>query len=170
MGMEEFQDIEAGLAYLNTKTDVKRIGIFGFSMGGVTAIRTAARNPEIAAVVAEGGYHNMGDNIIKPDKHKSVFENAFLYTIAGMLWIYSGVNPWQVSPVDDLASISPRPVFLIYGEHEAESGHAQEQYDAALPPKHLWIVPGGSHGSNYGVAPEIYEAKILDFFNRTLLP
>jgi len=170
MGMEEFQDIEAGLAYLNTKTDVKRIGIFGFSMGGVTAIRTAARNPEIVAVLAEGGYHNMGDNIIKPDKHKSVFENAFLYTIAGMLWIYSGVNPWQVSPVDDLATISPRPVFLIYGEHEAESGHARAQYDAALPPKQLWTVPGGNHGSNYLVAPEIYEAKILDFFNRTLLP
>jgi fermentation-respiration switch protein FrsA (DUF1100 family) len=100
-------------------------------MGGVTAIRTAARNPEIAAVVAEGGYHNMGDNII--------------------------------------ASISPRPVFLIYGEHEAESGHAGAQYSAALSPKDLWLVPGGSHGSNHQIAPMMYELKILDFFNRSLL-
>ncbi len=138
-------------------------------MVGVTAIRSAARNPEIAAVVAEGGYHNMGDNIIKPDKRKSVFETAFLHTVAGMFWVYSSINPWQVSPIDDLASISPRPVFLIYGEHEAESGHAGAQYSAALSPKDLWLVPGGSHGSNHQIAPMMYELKILDFFNRSLL-
>ena len=170
MGMQEFLDLEAGLAYLKAITEVQTIGIFGFSMGGVTAIRTAARNPEIAAVVAEGGYHNMGDNIIKPDKPKSVFENAFLHTVAAMLRVYIGVDPWQVSPIDELSSISPRPVLLIYGEHEAESGYARAQYEAALPPKEFWLVPDGNHGSNHLVAREIYEAKILDFFNRTLLP
>lgn len=169
MGAREIHDAEAGLAFLKTQAEVKVIGAFGFSMGGVTAIRSAARNPGIVAVVAEGGYHNMGDNIIKPGKTKSILEKAFLYTVTGLLWILNNVNPWQVSPIDDIASISPRPIFLIYGEHESESGHAQAQFNAAQQPKQFWLVPGGNHGSNHATAPEQYQVRILDFFNNVLL-
>jgi len=169
LGANELFDAEAGLKFLLNLEDIKSIGVFGFSMGGVTAIRTAARNPEIVAVIAEGGFYNLGKDIVSPDSHKSAPLNLFLHTIAGFFWLHTNQNPWSISPIDDIPLISPRPVFLIYGEHEANDGRALLQFDAAREPKEIWIVPNGRHGQNYIISQEEYEQRVLSFFNKHLL-
>ncbi len=170
LGYKEALDTQAALQFLLQEQDIDaaRIGAFGFSMGGVAAIRAAARNTQITAVVAEGGYHNLAEDILEP-RTSSWFEQIFLYPVLGMFWLQTGVNPWQSRPIDDLPFIAPRPVLLIYGEHEAANGRAEAQYQAALEPKELWIVPGGAHGINYRIAPEEYAARVLAFFDRWLL-
>ena len=170
LGGSEIQEAAAGLAFLLSRTEVDpaRIGIFGFSMGGVGAIRTAARHPEIAAVVAEGGYFNLGDDFVEPDAPEPLFRKVFLVTVAGVFWQRTGHNPWQLSPVDEIGALSPRPVLLIYGEHEAGSGRAQLQFDTAGEPKELWVVPGGDHGKNHLAAPGEYTQRIVTFFKNTL--
>ncbi len=172
VGYHEVQDAAAGLAFLQTRAEVdpNRIGLFGFSMGGVSAIRTAARHPEAAAVLAEGGYYNLGADIVGADAETGLLRRAFLYTIAGVFRLQTGINPWDSSPVDDIATISPRPVYLIYGEHEVVKGRPDLQYEAAQEPKTLWIVPGGDHGTNYGIAQEEYERRTLEFFEQALAP
>jgi len=168
LGAKEVLDAEAGLAFLQSQQEVKKIGIFGFSLGAVAAIRTAARHPEIVAVVAEGGYFNLGDDMIEPESQLSPLRRGFLYTIAGAYWLQSSVNPWEISPIDDLAAISPRPVLLIYGDGEVASGRALEQFTAAREPKSLWIVPGGAHGSNFNASPGEYRRRVTDFFSRAM--
>jgi pimeloyl-ACP methyl ester carboxylesterase len=170
LGANEVLDMAAGLAYLQQQPGIERIGMIGFSMGGVTAIRTAARYPQIEAVVAEGGYFNLGDDIIEPGLAKSPLHSLFLYTVAGAFWLQSGVNPWIISPIADLPKISPRPVLLIYGEKEVASGRAREQFLAAGEPKQLWIVPGSLHGSNYQIARNEYEQRVLALFDQALRP
>jgi len=168
LGYDEEQDAAAGLEFLNGQPEVSQIGAFGFSMGGVTAIRAAERHPEILAVVAEGGYYNLGDHIVKTEDRSSLPRKAFLYSIAVIYWLQTGVKPWTISPIDDLPGISPRPVLLIYGEHELSSGRGDLQYAAAHEPKILWIVPGGNHGTNYTTSPQEYQSRVLDFFRLTL--
>ncbi len=169
LGGKELWDVEAALHFLKTQPFVNRIGVFGFSMGGATAIRSAARYPEIEAIIAEGGYFNLGEDIVEPDLLEPIARKVFLYTVAFALWTQTGVNPWELSPVDDLPMISPRPVYLIYGEHEIASGRGALQYQAARQPKDLWIVPGGGHGRNHLVAPEEYQQRVSTFFIETLL-
>lgn len=169
LGGKELWEAEAGLDFLLAQPEVRAVGAIGYSMGGVTAIRLTARRPEVSAVVAEGGYFNLGQDIVEPQQSKPPYVQALLYSVAGIFWLQSGVNPWEISPIDDLPRISPRPVLLIYGEHEAASGRAQQQFQAALPPKELWIVPGGSHGRNYAQAPEAYQQRVLAFFQVALL-
>jgi uncharacterized protein len=169
LGANELMDAEAALTFLQSRPGVEEIGAIGFSMGGVTAIRTAARHPEIAAVAAEGGYFNMGKDFVEPEKPKPLYLNIFLYCIAGMFEYQYGIDPWEISPVDDLPRISPRPVFLIYGENELQDGHGDLQFAAAKEPKDLWIVPGGAHGTNYTIASEEYEQRVLEFFNQALV-
>jgi fermentation-respiration switch protein FrsA (DUF1100 family) len=89
--------------------------------------------------------------------------------VAASYWLQSGTNPWQVSPIDDLPAISPRPILLIYGESEIASGRAYDQFAAASQPKELWVVPGGDHGRNYAQSPAEYEQRVLAFFDRYLL-
>lgn len=172
LGYREAEDAAAGAAFLGGRPEVQpgRIGVFGFSMGGVAAIRAAARQPGFAAVVAEGGFFNLGADFVEPGSKQSLARRTFLYTLAGLFWLRTGANPWQISPVDDLPALAPRPVLLIYGEHEAQSGRAAVQFAAAGEPKTLWLVPGGSHGSNYAVAPAEYARRLVAFFDQALAP
>ncbi|MFM8322620.1 MAG: alpha/beta hydrolase family protein [Chloroflexota bacterium] len=168
IGANELLDAQAALDYLGGRPEVQTTAAFGFSMGGVTAIRAAARRPEIAALVAEGGYFNMGRDFTGEGEGGGPLERLFLYSVAGMFYVQHGVNPFRISPVDDLPLISPRPVLLIYGSQELQIGRGELQYAAAGPPKELWVVPGGDHGTNYAVAGPEYERRVLEFFNRWL--
>lgn len=169
LGGKEALDLAAGVDFLKSRPEVKDVGVLGFSMGAASAVRAAAQHLEIVAVAAEGGYFNLGNDFVEPGSRQSPLRNLFLYTIASAYWLQSGVNPWEVSPIDDLPRLSPRPVLLIYGEKEAASGRASAQFAAAGEPKVLWIVPGGDHGSNYRMAQQEYERRILEFFNQYVL-
>jgi dipeptidyl aminopeptidase/acylaminoacyl peptidase len=169
LGANEIRDAAASLDFLSQQPEVNHVGAIGFSMGGVTAIRSAARYPAIEAIVAEGGYYNLAGDLTNEGNPTPLYQRIFLSTIAGLFRLRTGVNPWQVSPIEDLPRINPRPVYLIYGEHEAASGHAQDQFAAARQPKQFWLVPGGAHGSNHIAAPQQYKDSILDFFDRNLL-
>ena len=171
LGYAEVTGAAAGVDFLLSRPEVDpgRIGVMGFSMGGVTAIRAAARHPQIAAIVAEGGYFNLGRHLTGNRGNEPIPMRALRYSIAAAYLLQAGENPWQVSPIDDLPTISPRAVLLIYGEDELLGGGGDLQFSAAREPKELWVVPGGSHGRNYLVAKEAYEARVLDFFKRNLL-
>ncbi len=170
LGAREVDAAAAGVDFLLVHPDVDpdRIGAIGFSMGGVTLIRAAARQPHIRALVAEGGYDHLGEHIARPGVEKSLPRAVFLHTVAAVYWLQTGVNPWRISPRADIAAISPRPVLLIYGEEEVARGGGWAQYEAAGEPKEIWIVPGGDHGGNYRVAPDAYERRVLSFFERYL--
>lgn len=169
LGGREAEEVAAALDYLHGRKEVRRVGIIGYSMGGAAALRAAAMYPDIAAVVAEGGFYNLGEDIIEADSEEPIFKRIFLYTIAGMFWLQSGENPWEISPIEALPEISPRPVFLIYGEYEVFSGRAQAQFEAAKEPRSLWVVPGSGHGQNYQLAGKQYEQRVLEFFDQALL-
>jgi dipeptidyl aminopeptidase/acylaminoacyl peptidase len=169
LGGRETDDILMGVEFLSHRPEVSQIGVIGFSMGGVAAVRTAARDARILAVVDDGGYFNLGNDIVEPTASMSIFRRYFLYNIAWSFRIQTGIDPWEISPVDDVAIIAPRPLLLVYGEYEAQSGRAELQYGAAREPKELWIVPGVGHGQVYRVAGEEYRSRILEFFSRYLI-
>ena len=41
-------------------------------------------------------------------------------------------------------------------------------YNAARAPKELWIVDDAGHCSAHALFPEVYEGRVLEFFERTL--
>lgn len=172
LGGHEIYDARAGLNFLISRPEIEpdKIGAFGFSMGGVTALRLAARHPEIQAVIAEGGYDQLGRHITRPGQRIALPRRIFLYTVAASFWLQTGLDPWTISPLDDIAMIAPRPVFLIYGEREIERGGGRRQFEAAGAPKFLWVVEGGDHGTNYAIDPVEYDRRILEFFEQALFP
>jgi len=168
LGGNELYDAEAALLFLleHDQVDNGKIGAMGFSMGGATAIRLAAQQTEIQAVVRDGGFSNLGE-LLNPSPNNTI-AIAFFQTICQIIFHYqTGIDPLDVSPIEDLKMIAPRPVMLIYGEAEAKYGI--EQYQAAKEQKTLWIVPDSAHGMNYSFAPDEYEERLLTFFTQTLL-
>ena len=127
LGYREADDLELMAKYALIQPGVIRLGALGFSAGSVAALRGAARLPEIRAVVAEGNYYNLDYEI-----HNVVLSYRGLV----------GVWPAEVSPVSDLPALSPRPVFLIFGEKEIANNRGYDQLAAAGEPKQMWVVPG----------------------------
>lgn len=168
LGADELYEAESALYFLldRPEVDPNRIGVMGFSMGGATAIRLAARHTEVNALVRDGGYSNL-ETLLTPPGKVSPLQKLFQSTVYLYFNWRTGVDPWSISPIEDLPEISPRPVFLIYGE--GELGPGLEQFESPGESKELWIVPGGAHGQNHVAQPGEYQFRVLNFFEKALL-
>jgi dipeptidyl aminopeptidase/acylaminoacyl peptidase len=168
-GYAEVSDVAGALAFVQAQPDVDpdRIGVLGFSVGGATAILSAAQLGDIRAVASEGNFYNLGDDIA--GGHGSPLETFYQQAILFFYRRQTGIDARLISPIDAIGQISPRPVLLIFGEYEVASGRAAEQLAAAGEPKALWIVPGVGHGGYIQTRPDEYEARVIRFFDEALL-
>lgn len=168
-------DIDAAATWLRDQDDVgrRRIGGLGLSMGGEQMIEAAADNPRLKAVVSEGaGIRSVREAFLR--RGPNALELALQYPQDLMqtvsVWL---LGDETVPPplTQAAAEISPRAVFFIYGE----DGQAIEKavnpvlYDAALPPKAIWQVPGAGHTGGITAEPDEYERRVIGFFDRALL-
>jgi fermentation-respiration switch protein FrsA (DUF1100 family) len=170
-GYAEVDDVAGALAFVQAQPEVdsNRIGALGFSVGGATAIFSAAQSEGVRAVVSEGNFYNLGDDIANAGGNNSLLESFYTQAILFFYRRQTGVDARLISPIDAIGHISPRPVLLIFGEYEVASGHAHEQFAAAGEPKSLWVVPGVGHGGYIQTWPEEYEARVISFFDEALL-
>jgi uncharacterized protein len=166
LGYYETLDAKAALDFALAQPDVEQIGGWGGSMGAVTMIRATARYPEIEALVADSPYATLSDemDIRIPFPMMRSLIQFFVEK-------QTGVSPDWVRPVDDIASISPRPVFLIQGMGDGmvPLDSAERLFDAAGEPRKLWTEPDVPHLSMYAYYRESYIERVISFFDEYLL-
>lgn len=169
LGYREVDDVAGALDWLLARPDVDaaRIGVHGFSSAGATAIMAAARRPELRAVVAEGGYHDLGRGSI--GEGGNIVETIARITAKMTYRLATGVDVSAVSPVSVIGQIAPRPILLIYGTDEVSLPGAREQLAAAGGNAQLWEVPRAWHGGYLAVAPAEYAQRVVAFFDAALL-
>ena len=175
LGAKEPWDIEAAVDYLKTRSDIdpERIGVQGCSLGAVSAILAAAETPEIKGVVAEIPFKNLTSAIAHAFKHakEGVGLPSFPFAPVSKFFceLRLGVDLNEVSPVNVIGQISPRPVFLIddLEDDVFPRDSVEALYEAAREPKELWQIPGAPHGQGWETAPEEYERRVLAFWRRT---
>ena len=170
LGYHEAIDLQEAATWVLEQPDVAKVGVLGYSLGGVTAILGAAQDARIEAVVAEGGFYDLTADITERGKRIPLTRRLMYSTNPLFFRLKTGVSTQSISPVSVIGRIGPRPLLLIYGEHEVDEAHAQEQYETAGDPKQLWIVPNCGHGGYLQVAPEEWERRVVIFFNEALLP
>jgi fermentation-respiration switch protein FrsA (DUF1100 family) len=165
LGYYEVLDVKAALDYALAQPGVKHIGGWGGSMGAVTMIRSAAKYSEIEAIVADSSFPTLVDEldlrvpfpVIRP-------------LIRFFAEQQTALDLNDVRPVDDVAFISPRPVFIIQGMQDGAipANSAQRIYDAAGEPKQLWTELDAGHLGMYSVHPDEYTEKVIGFFDQHL--
>lgn len=174
LGYHEQKDIEAAIAFLKTKRDTidpKRIGIYGFSMGGSAAVLAAAKTGAFAAVVADSAFTSLRDqarDAITGFYHLPSFPFLHLTVLGYELYFQTRVD--AISPISVIAAIAPRPVLIIAGEGDKliPAGNGRKLFAAAGEPKELWIIPGADHGGTLAAAGSEYEKRVGEFFDRYL--
>jgi dipeptidyl aminopeptidase/acylaminoacyl peptidase len=175
LGYLERKDVSAALHYLSSRSEVDqdRIGIFGFSLGGSTAILSAAEQKKFRAVAADSAFSSLRDQarqVITGFYHLPAFPFVNISVLGYELYFQTKVR--NIDPQSVIGSIAPAPVLIIAGEGDdmipAENG--RKLYQAAQEPKELWVIPVGGHGGTVAAAGNEYNKKVGDFFDNYLKP
>jgi hypothetical protein len=166
------EDLLAALAFLRQRPDVDpdRIGGLGLSVGGELLLQTAAETDDLKAVVADGaGYRSIREQLAAPGAGKWLLLPNYGLT-TGAIAVFANEGP--PASLDELVGrIAPRSIFLVYADPGAGGEeHLNPVYvDAAGEPKTVWRIPGAGHTGGLDARPREYEARVITFFERTLL-
>jgi fermentation-respiration switch protein FrsA (DUF1100 family) len=165
LGYYEQLDVEAALDYALNQSDVEHIGAWGGSMGAATVILTAAKHPEIEAVVSDSAFPSLED-VMRLNTPIKIMQPYVLFFGEQL----SGAKINQVRPVDEIGKISPRAVFIIDGwDGSAVAMNSPYRFfDAAGEPKQLWVEEGVPHLTMYTNDPKGYEKRVIGFFDEYL--
>ena len=174
-GLLETLDLEGAVRYMLARPEMhgKRLGVAGFSMGAATAILTAARVPQIEAVVADSSFANFADVVATGFREMyrlPPFPFAPLALRVGERLV--GITSSENRPVDSISSISPRPVLLIHGTQDRLIPVTESYllHSAAGDPVELWIVEGAGHVGARFLDFEGYVDRVSGFLTRQLRP
>jgi len=172
-GYHEVRDVSAALAWLQAQPDVdpERIGILGESMGAVAAIRAAAQLPQIKAVVAANPYADPEEAIYNIWRGTGLPAFPFVPLQIALGELQTGLDLADLQPLDDVSTISPRPILILAGGQDPITGPEAgvRIYAAAGEPKELWYEPEVGHQSFLPIYPEEYERRVVGFFDAALL-
>jgi fermentation-respiration switch protein FrsA (DUF1100 family) len=145
-------DLEAVVAYLSGLAGGgdSELYLVGFSAGAAASIYVASQNKHIAGVAACACPAHFG--LFTSAGQPSIIER---YRSIGAIrdeGFPPSIKAWfdslrQVTPVDHVAGIAPRPLLLVHGSQDATVpvDHARELYDKAGSPKKLVIIEGAGH-------------------------
>jgi len=143
-------DAAIGLLYDMEAVDRSRISLMGFSGGAAVSIYVAAKDPRITSVVSLA----CPAVFIFPEEHPhenvvNHFRNIGVIRDEGFP---ESIDKWfesfnTISPINSIAAISPRPLYLIHGDKDelVPVEHAYELYQKAKEPKEMNIIPGAGH-------------------------
>lgn len=158
----------------------RAIAGWGVSLGGAILILAAAQEPAIQAIVSDSAYAD-----IIPRLERDIPEQGHLpamFTPGGLVAAQAiyGVDYYNARPVDVIASIAPRPIFLIHGANDNKNHDGTPPSDmytlaaAALSASHAnvqtWLVPGVGHAQAYLLTGKVYVDRIVAFYTAALGP
>ena len=171
VGLKEAWDVEAAVSYVSERYGRGPVGVLGISMGGGAAIMAGARRDEIAAVVTDCAFTDLGDIM-----RLKIPEFARAGT-APLGWLSIAVGEWMaggrlrdVRPVDYVGRLAPRPLLLIYSGRDSYLPPEQpgDMFAAAGEPKEMWLAPGSDHAVARLDHKAEYERRVVEFFDRYL--
>ncbi|MCY1015547.1 alpha/beta hydrolase [Pyxidicoccus sp. MSG2] len=168
-GDGERRDVTAALDFVSARPDVDpaRVGLFGFSMGGTTALLVASTDARVKAVAAAGAFPALEADVYSGyGRWGALSAEPVLWTLR-----HAGVDVKAVRPIDGMCRLQGRPLLLINGDVDPDAPAKLQAslFRAACEPKSLWVVEGAGHGEYAKVAPSEYERRLRQHFDAALL-
>ncbi len=145
--------------------DASRLGVFGPSMGGYLAPRSAAQDERIKACAASGGSFN------RRHQRASAERDSFQLVRLKHLWKTDNINRLSElmgqATLEGIAHKIRCPLLVIHGTKDfVPLEQAEKLYAAATGPKELVVLEGGNHVCNN--MPYRYRPLVGDFLAKHL--
>ena len=173
-GYYETQDLRGAVKYLNSRPDVTDVpmGVFGFSMGGATAILAAADEECIQAVATHGAFATLNGAIAQRcRKHFGPLAPVVSWGALLLATRWFPVSPTLVSPINVVARLTPRPLMLLHGSRDrvVNLADAHALHAAAGHPKILHILPRSGHRRIHHSLRDETRQSVVQFFCENLV-
>ena len=178
--IEEPRDVMATLDWIKKQPQLAGapVVLLGISMGGATALRTAALRQDVAAVISVSAFSSVNQSLreVLPlmGVPKAAVPIVMPFMSLAMATIYH-VWPGRLSPLNDIERIPPRPILVAHGtaDDQISVANAYRLAKAAGNRAQLWIVEGAGHdiyrGEVTGPENSAYREKILRFLDSVRL-
>lgn len=146
----EVADVSHFLDWLQTQSSYAGLPIklIGHSMGGATAINTAAQRTDIHRVVSISGFASFEETFADVLRSESIPEPiVYLYRLGVRfhLWRRYDLNPMVQAPLQQITRLQ-QPILLIHGDADEQIHVRQAQMlKDAQPQAELWLVNNGRH-------------------------
>jgi len=157
----------AAIDFVLAQPDVhaQRLGVYGFSMGGLVASHVAADDRRVQAVALAAA----------PPSVEAVLgwhygKRGLLSYLPALLAFKLGGASLDDSPLTLIGRIAPRPVLVVAGDRDGSVPlwMERELYQAAAQPKRLYVVQSAGHGG-YTEADRAFAPMLVSFFTKSLL-
>ncbi len=161
LGTKERLDLEAGLDFLESR-GFKKIGVFGFSLGGAVAISQATQDPRIAAVASYASFADL--TLLGRDMYAylPVIREALVPLMKFWAKLVWGVDT-TLSP-HKAAQDTQTPILIIHTKQDEQIPfrHAELLRDALKNNQHaeFYFPETGLHGE----LPADFEERVKNFF------
>jgi len=184
-GMLEVEDVAGALVWLGER-GIRRVALFGTSMGGIAAIESVAilgdgtlaaadtdasptrapidaPRPRIVAVVAESVPTSV--EVPVANRIRSPFRRFVARRLFDAAARRLSADPRDTEPGKVIGLVEPVPLLLIHGsaDNTVPVGEGQRLMALAGPSTELWIVEGADHSRAHAVAGQDYERRVTDF-------
>lgn len=166
IGYLEVLDVKAALDFALAQPGVEHVGAWGGSMGAATLIRAAAEFPQIEAVFADSSFTSLDDEVNYLVPYPLINPLAKFIAQAE-----TGIRLEAVDPLEDIARISPRPVYIVHSKADAVAppDAGERLFNAAREPRFLWETETAHHLQMYLDNPRRYQRRLVEFFDQWLL-
>jgi uncharacterized protein len=170
VGYLERQDVQGAVRFVIAK-GYQRIGLLGFSMGGIVSMLSAPICPEVKAVVSDGGPTRLSTALREwcVERHIPRLIGTFLaWLVLCGVSMRLGVNIFRYEPVLWVGQIAPRPILFIHGERDQYCPDFDDLWAAARTVKETWRVSDAGHVTASQQFPEEHHRRVIEFFDKYL--
>ena len=173
LGLRERRDVLGALQCLNSRGDVDpaKIGLYGVSMGGATALLTIRDEMGVRAMVTDSAFATLRGAIDHGFRRiaglpPSIFRTPTVWFASRFVGEKLDHVLGRVRPLDRIKRTAPCPLLIIHGT-EDDVVYVQDAYQlylAAEGPKELWIIPDANHGRSHELLNDAYVERVAAFF------
>ncbi|MBI4235839.1 MAG: alpha/beta fold hydrolase [Chloroflexi bacterium] len=178
LGYHEANDVLGALDFVTrVKREAwERVGVLGFSLGAVSSLLAADREPLLRAIVADSAFADLHEIIVaRTARHAHVPGLVARLLVAGAVLVAHlryGVLVHSVTPVKAIGRLD-FAVFLIHGGGDGmvPVHHARRLKEAAQHiATELWVVSGAGHIRAYLERPLEYVNRVTGYFITQFAP
>lgn len=174
VGAMEKRDLAGAVDFVRSKGN-KKVGLLGYSMGGGTALQTAAEVAEVDAVVADSSFRDLKGYLEENMPYWTKLPDfPFTSIILAVIPPIIGADLTEISPVTAAPALAKKPLLLFHGDKDAAIAQTNSEAILAAYQKaggiqgKLVIVPGAGHVKSNLVDQSHYRQELTAFLAQAL--
>ena len=170
IGYYETYDILAAVEFAKSKgTD--QVGLLGWSMGASASLLAAENSSTVKAVIADSPFSDFNSYISEKFSYWTNLPNKFSPFIIKTAETMLGLDYDKVNPAHAVAQMknTDTAVMLIHGKKDNAISYKNSlEIKEKNPNAELWLIQDAGHIRGYKKEKEVYEEKIVAFFQKHL--